>query len=601
MAGTFGGDFPVPFSETTTAESEDAAGYPITIDGIGYVLDMLAEPSRTAIKVVQSKQSAYAQSNSDALLLPPEVWRRSRESWHQGDRQTYGDREDSLPYRFSESRGVDVWSKWGVSLLRDTTSKVSVSASSPWVGVVNGSLAVVEGTNLRWYASIGAAAVSYVLTAAAVSVTHNGRAVFIALANGTVVTAVPGATTSLFITLAGVSLVAYVKDFLIATVGNVLHDITTGTATTIRTHPLTQFTWVAATEGPSCVYLLGGAGDSWVVHRLTIADTGATLNPPIVSAMLPDGETGYALGSYMGYLFIGTSAGLRFGIPSPSGDVNVGPLIATDSPVRCFEGQGRYVWFGLTDLDATNTGLGRVDLTTWTEPLAPASASDLMAPVQGNVTHVTTWLGKTVFAVAASAVYIESDNLVTSGYLTESDIAFGIPDSKIAHYARLRTKPMAGEAHLEFQYDESGTWVDVARVVDALALDSDNSYLDGKVFGKLSAKLLLTRSATDATTGPTVTRWEIRCEPVTGKGSEWNLPIIIADQVEFNGFRRTRDVDEDVATLLRLVETGKVVSYREGLLAWQVHLIDYVFKPLSKSSTRNGFQGTLTLLAREVK
>ncbi len=601
MPGTFAGDFPLPFSLSTTPEDPSAAGYPVSIDGIGYVLDMMAEPSRTAIKVVQSRQSVYAQVMSDSLLLPPEVWRRSRESWHQGDHQTNGDREDSLPYRFSSSRGVNVWNKWKLSLLHDTTSKVATTGSAPWVGVIAGQLCVVEGTNLRWYANAGAAAVSYVLTSAAVSVTQNGRAVFIALAGGNVVTAVPGADVTAFATLASVSLVAYVKDFLVAAAGNVLYDITTGTPTAIRTHPITQFTWVAATEGLSCIYLLGGAGDSWVIHRLTVADTGASLNPPIVSAMLPDGETGYSLGSYMGYLFVGTSKGLRFGISQANGDVTLGPLITTTSPVRCFEGQDRYVWYGLTNVDGTSTGLGRVDLTTFTEPLAPASATDLMAPVQGDVTAVTTWLGKTVFAVAGQAVYIEADTLVASGWLVESDIAFGIPDQKIAHYSRLRTEPMNGDVHLYFAYDGSATLVDTARVTDVNATDSGNSYLDGVTFGKVSAKLVLDRSTTDATKGPVVTRWEIRCEPVTGKGSEWNLPVIIADELEVNGLRTMRDVDEDVSTLIGLVESGKVVSYREGSLAWQVHMVDYVFKPLMKSTVRNGFQGTLTLLAREVK
>jgi hypothetical protein len=592
--------FDEPFFYSEVAESDEASLYPISLNGVGYLLDFMEGPTRTAMKVVQNRQSAYTSTPVDALLLPPEVWRRSRESWHQGDHQIAGDRQDSLPYRFNTSRGVNVWNKWQVSLLNDTTAKVSTPGATPWVSVVNGSLAVTDGTSLKWYASLGATVVPYTLPATILSSTQNGRAVYMALSNGTIYQSLPGATPTLFLSLANVSLVAYVKDFLLAVAGNVLNDVTTGTAVVVRTHPIPQFTWVDAAEGLSCIYLLGGVGDKWVVHRVNVQSTGAGLDPPIVAAMLPDGEIGYSLGSYMGYLFVGTDKGLRFGIPQSDGSLTLGPLITTTSPVRCFEGQGRYVWFGLTNIDATNTGLGRVDLTTFTENLAPASASDLMAPVQGNVTSVTTWLGYTVFAVAGQSVYIQSDNLVPSGYVIESDITFGIPDTKIAHYARLRSQVMVGDAHLDLQFDDSGQWIDAADISAAGSLDSGNSYLFGQQFGKAIARLRLNRSAVP-TLGPTVTRWELRTEPVTGKGGEWNIPIIIADEVEVHGMMRSRNVDVDIATLVGLAETGVVVSYREGALAWQIHVVDYIFKPQRQSTVNNGFQGTLTLLAREVK
>jgi hypothetical protein len=159
---------------------------------------------------------------------------------------------------------------------------------------------------------------------------------------------------------------------------------------------------------------------------------------------------------------------------------------------------------------------------------------------------------------------------------------------------------MVGDAHLDLQFDDSGQWIDAADISAAGSLDSGNSYLFGQQFGKAIARLRLNRSAVP-TLGPTVTRWELRTEPVTGKGGEWNIPIIIADEVEVHGMMRSRNVDVDIATLVGLAETGVVVSYREGALAWQIHVVDYIFKPQRQSTVNNGFQGTLTLLAREVK
>lgn len=596
-------DFETEWAQAPSPLDDAATSvYPISLNGVGYMLDFLAEPSRTSVDVVQTRVNTFEEtSQAEGLLLPPEVWRRARESWHQGDKQTAGDRADSLPYRWNTSRGVDPFTKWQVSLLKDTTQKVAVTGTAPFCQVVNGWLAVVDGTSLKWYQTAVSSAVSETLPAAAVSVTSNGATLFIALADGTIRKSTPGVASTSYATLANVSLIAYAKEFLIAAANNVLYTLdAAGASTTVRTHPLTTYRWVAVAEGPAHIYLLGGQGDAWSVVRCGITTAGTALDVPVSAAPLPDGETGYSLGSYMGYLFVGTDQGMRFGAPDGTGNVNLGPLIATSSPVRCFEGQGRWVWFGLTNVDGTATGLGRVDLTTFTETLAPASASDLMASGQGNVTSVTTWLGKRVFTVAQLGCYVESDNLVSSGYLVESDLNFSIPDTKIAHYARLRCKPLTGgQARLELSYDD-GAWVDVASVIDVGDDDSDNSYLDGKRFGKVAARIRLLRDATDATKGPTVTRWEMRCEPVTGKGSEWVLPIVIADEVEVDGVMQARDVDADLAALIGLAQSGQVVIYREGVNAYQVHVVKYQHKAMRRSRG-SGFQGTLTLLVREVK
>jgi hypothetical protein len=586
-----------PYWEATASSSSDARGYPVSIGGVGYVVDLTDQRvQRSAIQVSRDRQPA---TQSEQLLVEQDVWRRVRDSWYQGDRQGTGDREDSLPYRFSTSRGVDVFTKWKMSLLPDTSLKIGVAATNPWVGVVDGQLAVVDGTSLRWYLTPSAGAVTRTLPAAALSVTTSGSSIFIACADGTIQTALAGGAISTFLSLAGVTFVAYLKDFLIASTTNVLYNITSGTAQVIRTHPLSTFRWVDGAEGQSCIYLIGGAGDRSVVHRLSIDDATSTLNPPIVASMLPDGETGRSLGSYMGYVFVGTSKGMRFGVAQGSGDLTLGPLIATVSPVRCFEGQDRFVWFGLSDFEVGYTGLGRVDLTTFTEPLAPASASDLAFPTSGEVTSVTTWEGLRVFAVAASGVYIQQGTLVASGYLTESDLTFGVPDTKNGHYVQVRTEPLKGTVTLDMAYD-GADYRTVARAEAVGSSGSGNRGLNGVQFNRVTPRLTLTRSILDATEGPVVTGWEIRGEPVTGRGSQWQIPVIISSSLEVNGNVRSRDCDADRERLIGLVSAGTIVTYREGNVSWPVHLVDYLWKPTHQNST-GSFEGVLTLVAREVK
>mgnify|MGYP000325934284 CR=1 FL=1 len=53
-------------------------------------------------------------------------------------------------------------------------------------------------------------------------------------------------------------------------------------------------------------------------------------------------------------------------------------------------------------------------------------------------------------------------------------------------------------------------------------------------------------------------------------------------------------------TLIARVGEGRIITYREGTVAWQVHLSDYMWKPTHQNQ-QGSFEGVLTLIAREVK
>ena len=57
----------------------------------------------------------------EGAINPQGLWRRSQSSWHYGAGQEYSDTADAEVYRFNASKGIDVWSKGRLSLLRDTT------------------------------------------------------------------------------------------------------------------------------------------------------------------------------------------------------------------------------------------------------------------------------------------------------------------------------------------------------------------------------------------------------------------------------------------------------------------------------------------------
>src|SRR5690606_22764098 len=98
------------------------------------------------------------------------------------------------------------------------------------------------------------------------------------------------------------------------------------------------------------------------IYKITITKEGTGLDAPIVAGELPDGEVIASIGSYLGFILLGTSKGARFCTVNSAGDLTIGSLIPTSNPVQCFEGQGEFIWFGWTGYDGTHGGLGRMSL-----------------------------------------------------------------------------------------------------------------------------------------------------------------------------------------------------------------------------------------------
>ena len=232
--------------------------------------------------------------------------------------------------------------------------------------------------------------------------------------------------------------VLYTQDRLITNRGNVLWDVTPGgSPAQIYEHPIPEFRWVSGTNAPNGTYLIGGVGDKWFVYFMQLDSTGAQFDAPVVAQSLPEGEIGYSVFSYQGFILVGTRFGLRMMVGDSDGLLTSGATIPTNSPVYDFEGQNRFVWYTQTNItdvyespvneetvadffpSAPVQGLGRLDLSEYTDvALTPAYANDLIAkdeevfwPSFGGatpddpeyqITSVTTVEGTTVGAAAIS-------------------------------------------------------------------------------------------------------------------------------------------------------------------------------------------------------
>ena len=617
--------FDQPYSEGTQALPSYFSPSVIGIAGVPYLIDTSSDYTgagrfkREAFDVVQNRNT---NSQRDLLLLPADVWRQQAESWHQGAGQANLDRDDALPYRYEESFGIDPWTHWQLSIL-PSTQKMGSYTGSVWTATYDNYLAVINGRNIYWYDSVSASSPvgSTVVNASydIIDIANQGDHVTTLDTHGNIYeTAGPGATPSLKGQYTNANFIAFEKDYLLAGINNQLRNVTAGGAgTLIYTSPMSDFRWVSAASGNSCIYVLGGSNDKYVVHRVNIKQDGTGLQPCIVAATLPDGEIGYAIDQYLGFILIGTDKGVRIATENNSnGDLTLGPIIPTEAPVMCFEGQDRFVWYGMSKMNSTYgdaeseifpngtvCGLGRMDLsTTTTSNLTPAYAPDICAISESNKTvkSVVTFQGKRVFGIAESGVWSERTALMQGGWLKQGTMSFSVEDLKTGLYIQAKWLPLVGEIDLDISYDSFG-YIRLVDYIQAGTIRSGNTTLNGTQFSRMNARYVLKRDSDTVSQGPTMTRWEVRAIPVKGKASRWTLPIMNYEEIEIDGVKYTRDPLAVYDTLISLIENSTVFTLQESGRAYQVHAKDFLWQPEKLSINGRAWEGTFVLVVEEVQ
>jgi len=597
-------------------------GSMVAINGRIYPIDTASNRyAQRSIDVLQQRNTA---DNRDLLLLPQNIWRQQISNWNSGAGQSNLDRDDAIQSRFEDSFGIDPWTKWRFSLLPETLL-MQATTGQTWVTQNQGYLVVVNGNMTYWWSDYGTMSASVALGPdPIIDIADRGASVLGLNDNGYIYELTgPADTAGQYFNqhLDGANMIAWEKDYLLCGHENVLKWIKTGNSDEIiYTHPEPEFRWESACSGPQSIYVLGGMGDQWLVHKVTIKDDATGLNPAIVAATLPDGEIGYKIEEYLGYIFIGTNKGVRMAQPDSNGDLLLGSIIPTDEPVRAFEGQDRFMWYGISSMDpgyvpVTNdsvtsfptapvSGLGRLDLSTFTTgPLTPAYANDIAVwdEPASSVTSVVTWQNRRAFVVTDGGVYYEGVNAVPAGWLTQGSMSFSVEDLKASLYMQAKWIPnCAGQLNLDLSYDAS-PYARYARItVSPTTIRSDNINLYGTKFSRINVRYVMTRCPIDNTKSPIPTRWELRAFPVKGQASRWDVPVIVADEVDINGMIESRNSLDDKNALLSLIQNGTVFQYQESGQSYQVLARDFVWQPERLSTTGNGWQGTFLITLEEV-
>ena len=397
-------------SSSVTSFKPTASAYDITIGSIPFTLRINSNDNYIR-NTAPYKKDQFDSSNEPGEQSLTGWWLRSQTSWHNGAGLKYFEPgiEQNVTHRFYDSRGVNVWDVGDAKVLKDTfqlyhnvgVGKIVATAGND--GTYN---CLVSGDNagalkkVRFNTSTPDADVtgtgyvtSYTLAADHtsahdfLSITSDGTYYYAACERGVHRGKIGGTTSDGMISeyaasTLGNTVLKYAKGYLLLGQNNVIYQLNpsltaiTGTthnksstptdSTASKAHPNSGWVWKSITGAPNAIYAAGTAGGTSEIWKIPY-NTGKTnidLTAMTVAATLPFGETVVCIKSYLSYILIGTSKGVRVAVLDTNGDMTYGPLLWDYGyAVNDFHFSQNYVWAATTIPNSINhAGLIRIDL-----------------------------------------------------------------------------------------------------------------------------------------------------------------------------------------------------------------------------------------------
>jgi hypothetical protein len=281
-----------------------------------------------------------------------------------------------------------------------------------------------------------------------------------------------------------------------------------------------------------------------------------------------------------------------------NGDLVIGPILETTTSVKSSVGDGRFVWYGWTNFDATSTGLGRLDLSELNGVNEPAYASDLMVTDQGAVNSVVNWNATRVFSVSGAGLYKESSDLCAEGYVETGTWRWGIPDRKFLPRFDVRSLPLKGTITPSLNLDSAGynnlTAVVTPNVTEKTVPGPQTGFSDSAI------KITLARSGTNNTEGPTLTRWQARAYAAPIRARVFSIPIILHEKVNLQGREVFQDVKAELSFLENLVNDASIVSYQDAYDSYNVVVENVEWIPLDALDYGWEWEGTAVVTLKSI-
>jgi hypothetical protein len=371
----------------------------------------------------------------------------------------------------------------------------------------------------------------------------------------------------------------FVKDRIILCVNNAVYELTTAdtslpTATFTNTNTNYHYTSVAA-SGPA-IYTAGHSGIYSTIQKYTLTAAGAlpTLTSAVVAAELPAGEIVEKIYYYLGYMMIGTNKGVRAAVVSDQdGSINYGPLILeTSQPVYDFAGRDRFVW-ATTGVGTLDGGLTRIDLGLEISPLRFAYANDVY--ISQTTEHYTTacaFLGvtnriafTTAFEVTDGAIYLESTDLISTGYLQTGYIRYNTLEPKNFKRLVARGDFTKGSMTLE-TVTADGTEYDVVSYDSSVPPVEVTTSNPQEAQEYLAYKFILYRDGDDATKGPIMKGYQAKATIATPRQRVMKFPVYCYD-VETDRYNVQTGYEgrafDRIGQLESVEQNGDVVTWQD--------------------------------------
>jgi hypothetical protein len=541
-----------PSGSTTYAATGEA--YDVAIAGLPFfLLNSDDAPYRRVTAQYRKQQIDQTREAGEQTLTG--WWLRSQSSFHLGAGIKFFEpqQEESLRFQYTESKGVDVWTRGQATLLYDTASFYAGSAAAQLIGVNDGTndcILVTDGSALKKITT-GATSSTYTQAGTAstiYSVATNGKQYF--FINGTHVHRgnLAGTTSDTEIYNASSTTratIRYVKQRLIAAINNKIYELDANNASgalpaALYTHPNTSWVWSSIAEGPQAIYISGydPNGTSSSVFKITL-DTAIpntlgfpTLNTPTVVIDMPQGERINDFDVYLGtYAVLATSLGFRVGVSDANGDIQYGPLLFRDAPCYSIAFRDSYAY--IASLIDGAAGLVRVDLSTTVigNSLYFPWAWDLIATGTTTTASQVAFFGNSDRAAFTNGnnTWAESTtSLVATGYLRTGYIRYNTLETKIFKLLQARVDTTNGGVLIQ-SVDSLDNFYTIGNFSQESAVPQININYPQTAQEYLGFQFTLSRSTTDVSKGPLFTGYQVRSLPATPRQRLIQYPLSCFD------------------------------------------------------------------------
>jgi hypothetical protein len=615
-----------------TNYSSTGEAYDIAIAGLPFFLFNSDDaPYRRVTAQYRKQQIDQSREPGEQTLTG--WWVRSQSSFHLGAGIKFFEpiQEESLRFQYTESKGVDVWTRGQATLLYDTTNFYAGAAPAQLIGVNDGTndcIFVTDGTALKkittggtdtTIAQAGTASTIYSLT------TDGSNYYFI---NGTKVhkgsVGASPADTEIYNT-PGVTraTIRFVKQRLILAIGNVLYELNANATssaalpTALYTHPNANWVWSSIAEGPQAIYVSGydPNGTSSSVFKITL-DAAVpnslgfpTLSVPTVIIDMPEGERINDFDVYLGaYAILATNLGFRVGISDATGDVQYGPLLFKDAPCTAIAFRDSFAYIA-SKIDG-EAGLVRVDLGTnvlagslffpWAWDLVATGTTTTASQVAffGNSDRAAFTNGNNTWAESTTT-------LVPSGYLRTGYIRYNTLELKIFKLMQARIDTTNGGLNID-SIDYADNFYRIGTFAQESIVPEININYPQASQEYLGFQFTLTRSSTDSSKGPLFTGYQVKALPAIPRQRLIQYPLSCFDhesdhfgvEVGFEGSAYDRMTQ--LESIENIGDTIRVEDFRTG--ESYIGLIEELdFRNATPSDKRfSGYGGTLLVTIRTV-